>query len=95
MYIVYHHLYRDVQGATMPVHIANPSVVAKIERLTHVTGLGKTAAVEAAVDRMLADTDPASDPWEGVDRIVAQMERLSDRADGFEAVEWDDAGLPR
>ncbi len=38
----------------MPVQIANPTVVSKIERLSRTIGAGKTAVVEAAVDRMLA-----------------------------------------
>ncbi len=37
----------------MPIQIANPVVVAKIERLAAATGLTKTAAVKA-VDAMLA-----------------------------------------
>jgi antitoxin VapB len=39
----------------MPIQIANPKVIEKIERLAAATGLGKTAAVEQAVDAMLAD----------------------------------------
>ncbi|HIJ63125.1 MAG TPA: type II toxin-antitoxin system VapB family antitoxin, partial [Rhodospirillaceae bacterium] len=39
----------------MPIQIANPGVVAKIERLSQLTGLGKTAAVEAAVTKMIED----------------------------------------
>jgi antitoxin VapB len=79
----------------MPIQIANPQVVAKIERLARATGLGKTAAVEAAVDRMLADTAaPEADPWAGIDALVAQMHRLPTRPDAFDAVEYDEAGLP-
>lgn len=44
-----------MMGIAMPVQIANPDVVAKIERLSRAIGLGKTAVVEAAVDRMLAE----------------------------------------
>jgi antitoxin VapB len=81
----------------MPIQIADPQVIAKIERLSRMTGLGKTATVEAAVDRMLAEAAPASssDPWAGIDGIIAQLHRIPPRPDAFEAVEYDDAGLPR
>ena len=64
----------------MPVQIANPQVVAKIERLSRAMGIGKTAAVEAAVDRMLTQLDagPAdADPWSGIDAIVAHTDVVS------------------
>jgi antitoxin VapB len=81
----------------MPVQIANPQVIEKIERLSRLTGLGKTATVEAAVDRMLSElaADASSDPWAGVDAIVAQLHRIPPRLDSFEAVEYDDMGLPK
>jgi antitoxin VapB len=81
----------------MPVQIANPVVVAKIERLAAVTGLTKTAAVESAVDRMLASQQGAADDdFEArVQAILAQLDRIPDRADTFEAIEWDERGLPR
>ncbi len=81
----------------MPVQIANPQVVAKIERLSRLIGLGKTATVEAAVDRMLSEfaADSSSDPWAGIDAIVAQLHRIPPRRDSFEAVEYDDMGLPK
>lgn len=81
----------------MPVQIANPQVVAKIERLSRAAGLGKTAAVEAAVDRMLEEVagPEEADPWAGVDAILAQLRRLPPRPDAFEAVEYDERGLPK
>jgi antitoxin VapB len=39
----------------MALQIANPLVVAKIEALARATGLSETAAVEKAVDRLLAE----------------------------------------
>jgi antitoxin VapB len=81
----------------MPVQIANPVVVAKIERLAAATGLSKTAAVERAVDAMLADHPGASD--DDFERhsqaILAQLDRIPDRADAFEPMEWDEHGLPK
>lgn len=81
----------------MSVQIADPQVIEKIERLSRLTGLGQTETVEAAVDRMLSElaADASSDPWAGVDAIVAQLHRIPPRPDAFEAVEYDDMGLPR
>jgi antitoxin VapB len=49
------------------------------------------------VDRMLSElaADASSDPWAGVDAIVAQLHRIPPRPDSFEAVEYDDMGLPK
>ena len=81
----------------MPLQIANPTVVAKIERLAAATGLTKTAAVERAVDGMLENRPDASDDdFEArALAILAQLDRIPDRADAFEAIEWDERGLPR
>jgi antitoxin VapB len=85
----------------MPLRIADPQVVAKVERLSRLTGLGKAAAVEAALDRMLAEVGPEpapqakADPWHGIDEIVARLHRLNPRPDPFEAVEYDEKGLPK
>jgi antitoxin VapB len=82
----------------MPVQIANPQVVAKIERLARIIGAGKTAAVEAAVDRMLAQSGvlaQSTDPWRGVEAIIEQLHRLPSRLDAFEAIEYDELGLPK
>lgn len=97
----YQQVYIDDQpviiGDFMPIHIANPQVIEKIDRLSRLMGLGKTATVEAAVDRMLAEvaTESQSDPWAGIDAIIAQLHRIPPRPDAFEAVEYDDAGLPK
>ena len=81
----------------MPIQIANPTVVAKIERLAAATGLTKTAAVEMAVDGMLTDRPNASDDdFEArALAILAQMDRIPDRTDAFAAIEWDERGLPQ
>jgi antitoxin VapB len=39
--------------------------------------------------------DASSDPWAGVDAIVAQLHRIPPRPVSFEAVEHDDMGLPK
>ena len=82
----------------MPVQIANPQVVAKIERLSRAIGVGKTAAVEAAIDRMLAQVGASGisgDPWNGIEAIVAQMHLIPTRPDAFDAVQYDEMGLPK
>ena len=81
----------------MPIQIANPAVVAKIDRLAAATGLTKTAAVERAVDAMLANRPNASeDDFKArALAILAQLDRVPARTDAFEAIEWDDRGLPR
>jgi len=81
----------------MPIQIANPAVVAKIERLAALTGLTKTAAVERAVDVLLHDRpQPGDDDFESrALGILAQLDRIPDRKDAFDAVEWDELGLPR
>ncbi len=81
----------------MSVQIADRQVIEKIERLSRLTGLGQTVTVEAAVDRMLTELegDESSDPWAGVDAIVAQLHLIPLRSDNFEAVEHDDMGLPK
>ena len=81
----------------MPIQIANPGVVAKIEHLSQITGLGKTAAVEAAVTKMIEDMGAAGsgDPWSRFDAILGQIRALSPRPDAFEAVEYDDIGVPK
>ena len=81
----------------MPIQIANPGVVAKIERLSQLTGLGKTAAVEAAVTKMIEDcgVPGSADPWSRFDAILGQIRALPTRPDAFDAVEYDDIGLPK
>ncbi len=80
----------------MPIQIANPDVVAKIEQLSRATGLGKTAAVDAAVSRMLTEMGTATldDAWARVLGIVDQLHAVPPRADAFEAVQYDEHGLP-
>jgi antitoxin VapB len=42
----------------MPLQIASPTVVSKVERQAKRTGLSKTAVVERAGDRPLGETCP-------------------------------------
>ncbi len=82
----------------MSIQIANPAVVAKIERLAALTGLSKTAAVEVAVERVLGESDEIAGTlrvgalWES---ILKQLHGLPDRPDAFDPLEWDEDGLPK
>jgi antitoxin VapB len=78
----------------MALQIANPTVVAKVERLARATGLGKTAVVERAIDRLASETH--CDPDRGrMDALLAQLDRIPDRADAHDPVHWDELGLPK
>lgn len=83
----------------MPLQIANPAVVSKVERLARITGLNKTAAVERAVDQLLREVDamPSASATTAHDRLtalLAQMDRIPDLPQAGEALDWDDLGLP-
>jgi len=76
----------------MPLQIANPVVVQKVERLARVTGLSKTAAVERAVDRLLQETQSPLDSTQRMAALLAQFDRIPDRPDAFDPLEWDAQG---
>jgi antitoxin VapB len=78
----------------MALQIANPIVVGKVERLAKATGLSKTALVERAVDRLLAETMAGSAPGR-MQALLAQLDRVPDRTDAFNPLEWDATGLPK
>jgi antitoxin VapB len=78
----------------MPPQITDPAVVGKVERLARVTGLGKTAAVERAVDQLLRELKGAAEPAACARALLAQLDRIPDRADAVEPLAWDEAGLP-
>jgi len=76
------------------LQIANPTVVAKVERLAKATGLTKTAVVERAIDRLAGETQAAADPGR-MAALLAQLDRVPDRLDAFDPLEWDAQGLPK
>jgi len=81
----------------MALQIANPAVVSKVERLAKRTGLSKTAVVERAVDRLLGETADRS-PKAAHARLaalLAQLDRIPDRADASDPLQWDEHGLPK
>ncbi|MEA2831615.1 MAG: antitoxin VapB [Bradyrhizobium sp.] len=77
----------------MALQIANPTVVAKVERLARATGLTKTAVVERAIDRLAAETQDPSESGQ-IAALLAQLDRIPDRADALDPLEWDANGLP-
>jgi antitoxin VapB len=79
----------------MALQIANPVVVGKVERLAKATGLSKTAVVERALDRLIGETMSKTDGGDRVAALLAQLDRIPDRADAFDPMEWDQHGLPR
>lgn len=78
----------------MPLQIANPIVVDKVDRLARTLGTTKTAAVERAVDHLLSAPDAGSSERGHLARFVRQFDLVPDREAPFEAVEWDESGLP-
>jgi antitoxin VapB len=83
----------------MALQIANPVVVKKVERLAKAVGLSKTAAVERAVDRLLAETvgvaKSRNTASASMAALLAQLDQVADRKDAFDPLAWDEHGLPR
>ena len=78
----------------MALQIANPKVVAKVERLARATGLTKTALVERAVDALASGLDKGS-ARDAMTALLAQLDQAPERADAFDPLAWDEAGLPK
>lgn len=82
----------------MALQIANPVVVSKVERLARRTGLSKTAVVDRALDRLIdeiGETPGATDQTARMAALLAQLDRIPDRADASDPLEWDEHGLPK
>jgi antitoxin VapB len=77
----------------MPLQIANPVVVDKVEKLAKATGLSKTALVERAVDLLQRESRPVS--TDRLQALLVQLDRVPDRADANNPLQWDALGLPR
>ena len=81
----------------MALQIANPGVVAKIDRLARSAGISKTAAVERAVDALLAHPEGGEEAgvWQRMEALLAQLDLIPDRPQPFDPLDWDEQGLPR
>jgi len=84
----------NIMGRHMALQIANPTVVAKVERLARATGLTKTSVVERAIDRLAAETQGAADPGR-MEALLAQLDRIPDRQGAHDPLQWDELGLPK
>ncbi len=51
--------------------------------------------VEKALDRLISEIPEASNVVERMAALLAQIDRVPDRADAFDPLEWDAQGLPR
>ena len=78
----------------MALQIANPVVVSKVERLAERTGLSKTAVVDRALDLLISETSGATDQTVRLAALLAQLDRIPDRTDAPDPLEWDEHGLP-
>ena len=79
----------------MALQIANPTVVSKVERLAKSTGLSKTAVVERALDHLIGKTLGATDKTARMAALLAQLDRIPERADASDPLAWDEHGLPK
>lgn len=77
----------------MALQIANPVVVAKVERLAKALGQTKTAVVERAIDRLALETRGATGSGQ-LHALLEQLDLIPDRADAFDPLPWDANGLP-
>jgi len=86
-----------VEDIVVALQIENPAVVSKVERLAIRMGLSKTAVVERAVDRLLGETagPSAESAPTRLAALLAQLDRIPDRADASDPLQWDELGLPK
>lgn len=85
----------NIRRMDMALQIANPAVVGKVERLAKRTGLSKTALVERAVDQLLAATERPVQHSDRLAALLAQLDRIPDRSDATDPLDWDEHGLPK
>ena len=93
--VVLRSILREVE---MALQIANPVVVSKVERLARRTGLSKTAVVDRALDRLIdeiGETPGTTSQTARMAALLAQLDRIPDRAGASDPLEWDEHGLPR
>ena len=82
----------------MSMQIANPTVISKINALAKTMGLTKTAAVEKAVDELLAKRKTPDDEKEirrQMDETIRKIHQVPQLPNPINPLEWDENGLPR
>ncbi|TVR57989.1 MAG: transcriptional regulator [Candidatus Competibacteraceae bacterium] len=79
----------------MFLQITNPVVVDKVERLARATGSSKAAAVEPAVAKLPRAMKGSREATERFAVLLAQIDRIPERPDACDPLEWDERGLPR
>jgi len=77
----------------MALQIANPVVVAKVDKLAKATGLSKTALVERAVDQLRLETERVTAPSPRFKSLLKQIDGIPDRLDAADPLHWDESGL--
>jgi antitoxin VapB len=78
----------------MPIQIANPVVVDKVNRMAQQTGLTKTAVIDHALDVLQASKLEVAEPA-SFDALFRQMDRIPDLPVSVNPLEWDEQGLPK
>jgi antitoxin VapB len=78
----------------MSLQIANPAVVAKVERLAKATGMSKTALVDRAVDQLQRTLERPLAPGGRLQSLLNQIDAIPERADALDPLGWDENGLP-
>jgi antitoxin VapB len=77
----------------MALRVSNPAVVPKVAaRPGH--GPDEDRYRRTAIDRLAGETQGASDPGR-LSALLAQLDRVPDRPDAFDPLEWDGHGLPK
>ena len=82
-------------GADMALQIANPVVIRKVELMAKRLGLSKTAIVDRAMDRLISETEGAGNQSARLEALLDQLDRIPDRPDAHDPLQWDDIGLPK
>jgi antitoxin VapB len=79
----------------MPLQIADRAVIDKVELLARRTGLSQTAVLERALDRLINESAQMLSNAEHLTALLAQIDRIPDRADAIDPVQWVAHGLPQ
>lgn len=79
----------------MALQIANPLVIRKVELMAKRLGLSKTAIVDRAMDRLIGETEGAGNESARLEALLDQLDRIPDRPDAFDPLQWDELGLPK